>query len=128
MEAHEIIVRHLESNHGQPFPRELSKYLWIKYSAEPFPYEYTEQDLYENIRRDIRDYLAGTLDLAEKHPLTLCNERLKLLQDMCIGMLYDQRQLELYIEELELALAEHGLESTKMAMKRLAQQTDPHLF
>ena len=124
MEVFEIIIRHLEESHGQPLPRELRKYLWIKYSVEPFPYEYTEQDLHENIRRDIRDYLGGTLDITEKNPLTSCNERIKSLQDMFIGMLYDKCQLELYVAELEHTLSEHGLESTKMAQRRLAFQTE----
>jgi|LSQX01.3.fsa_nt_gb hypothetical protein len=32
-----------------------------KYGEEPFSYEFSEQDLYENIRHDIRDYENGTI-------------------------------------------------------------------
>jgi hypothetical protein len=38
------------------FPDDLKRYLLVKYAQEPFPYEFSEQDLYTNIRQDICNY------------------------------------------------------------------------
>ncbi|HBN96700.1 MAG TPA: hypothetical protein DDZ66_10405 [Firmicutes bacterium] len=50
------------------FPEALRGYLLAKYREEPFPYQFTEQDLYEHIRQDIQDYKAGRLDVTAPSP------------------------------------------------------------
>jgi hypothetical protein len=59
MILNEKILKGLERSYRKAFPGDLNKYLLVKYGEEPFPYEFTEQDLYENIRRDICNYEAG---------------------------------------------------------------------
>lgn len=55
------ILKGLQKAYRKEFPRELIHYLRITYEEEPFPYEYTEQDLYANIQRDIDAYYAEKL-------------------------------------------------------------------
>lgn len=55
------VLKGLQKAYRKEFPRELIHYLRITYGEEPFPYEYSEQDLYANSQRDIDDYYAGKL-------------------------------------------------------------------
>ena len=57
------IFKELEFAYRKSFPQDFKTYLFEKYSEEPFPYEFTEQDFYENIRRDIRDFENGVLNI-----------------------------------------------------------------
>jgi hypothetical protein len=95
MILNEKILKGLERSYRKAFPGDLKKYLLVKYGEEPFPYEFTEQDLYENIRHDICNYEAGELDVTVK------------------------TRSEYLREELEHKLSEHGLESPRMADERL---------
>lgn len=62
------IIRELENMYRKVIPADLRKYLLAEYAEEPFPYEYSEQDLYTNIRKDIKRYEAGELDVIVKDP------------------------------------------------------------
>jgi hypothetical protein len=55
------IIEKLEHTYRMYFPEGFKRYLLAKYGEEPFPYEFSEQDLYENIRHDIRDYENGNI-------------------------------------------------------------------
>jgi len=50
------------------------------------------------------------------------------LQNLYIEKLYETRELEDYIEELEHILLEHGLESSRMVKWRLECQRESKLF
>lgn len=63
------IIKGLENAYRKAIPAGLRMYLIAKYAEEPFPYEYSEQDLYMNIRKDINRYEAGELDVTVKSPL-----------------------------------------------------------
>jgi len=53
----------LQKAYRKEFPRQLIHYLKITYGEEPFPYQYSEQDLYTHIQRDIDAYYAGKLEI-----------------------------------------------------------------
>jgi hypothetical protein len=119
MILNEKTLKGLERSSRKAFPGDLKQYLLVKYGEEPFPYEFTEQDLYENIRRDIRDYEAGELDVTVKTRSEYRQEELEHLQALYIEKLAEIRDLRNYITELEHKLSEHGLESPRMADERL---------
>ncbi|SFH42638.1 hypothetical protein SAMN05660649_05159 [Desulfotomaculum arcticum] len=48
MTINKTIIRELEHTYRRSFPNDLKRYLLVKYAEEPFPYEFTEQDLYAN--------------------------------------------------------------------------------
>ena len=51
------IIRNLETyTFKRALPKELKDYLKDVYCGEPWPYEYSEQDLYANIKQDINVY------------------------------------------------------------------------
>lgn len=100
------IIEELEHTYRQSFTEEFKLYLLMKYSEEPFPYEFSKQDLYENIRHDIRDYEAGELDITIKSPAERWQEEREYLQNLCIEKLYIIRELEEYVCELEHMLLE----------------------
>ncbi len=58
--THKIIEK-LEHTYRMYFSKGFKSYLFAKYGEEPFSYEFSEQDLYENIRHDIRGYENGTI-------------------------------------------------------------------
>jgi hypothetical protein len=49
---------------GDRIDKSLETYLLVTYEEEPFPYEWSEQDLYEQIRKLIFQYEQGKLDIA----------------------------------------------------------------
>ena len=60
------IIKELENAYRKIIPDDLKSYLLTEYAEEPFPYEYSEQDLYTNIRKDIKRYENGKLDVTVK--------------------------------------------------------------
>jgi hypothetical protein len=48
---------------GDHIDKPLETYLLATYEEEPFPYEWSEQDLYEQIRKLIFQYEQGMLDI-----------------------------------------------------------------
>lgn len=55
------IIEKLEHTYRMYFSKRIQTVFACKYGEEPFPYEFSEQDLYENIRHDISDYENGTI-------------------------------------------------------------------
>ncbi len=48
---------------GDNIDKPFEEYLLATYEEEPFPYEWSEQDLYEQIRKLILQYNQGKLDV-----------------------------------------------------------------
>lgn len=121
------MIKELEATYRKHFTDEFKQYLLVKYGQEPFPYEYTEQELYTNIRRDIRAYEAGELDVTVKSPAERWQEEREYLQNLYAEKACEVRELADYILELERMLSEHGLESSKMAERRV-ESANPTAF
>lgn len=119
MTINKTMIRKLEHTYRRSFPVDLKKYLLVKYAEEPFPYEFSEQDLYANLERDIHSYEAGKLDVTVKGPSVRWHEEREYLQNLYMEKHREVRDLEEYITELEHMLSEHGLESSRMAEHRL---------
>lgn len=127
MTINKKIIRRLENTYRRPFPDDLKRYLLDKYSEEPFPYVYSEQDLYTNICKDITDYESGKLDIKLKSLAERWEEERSYLRNIYIEKCNKEHDLEEYITELEHILSEHGLESSRMAELRI-KNTDEPLF
>lgn len=97
MTINKTIIRELEHTYRRSFPINLKQYLLVKYAKEPFPYEFSEQDLYANIWRDIRDYEAGELDVTVKRPSERRQEEREYLQNLYIEKCCEVRDLKEYI-------------------------------
>ena len=50
---------------GDHIDKTLETYLLATYEEEPFPYEWSEQDLYEQVRKLIFQYEQGNLEMAQ---------------------------------------------------------------
>lgn len=125
MTIDEEIIIEFEQKYRRTFSSALKRYLLVKYGDEPFPYEYSEQDLYEHIRHDIRDYDNGKLNLTVKSPTERWSEERDYLHTLYIQKDYEAYDLEKYIAELEQILMDHGLKSAKMA-ERLIEAAQPN--
>ncbi len=119
MIINKTIIKEIEHTYRRTLPEDLKQYLLMKYAEEPFPYEFSEQDLYTNIRNDIRDYESGKLDIKVKSQPKRWQEEREYLQGLYIEKFYEVRDLKEYVEELEHILLEHGLESSRMAEQRI---------
>jgi len=108
------IVRELENTYRRYFSPDLKRYLLVQYAQEPFPYEFSEQDLYMNIERDIYDYDAGKLDVTIKSSAERWQEEREYLQNLYGEKCREARDLEDYVAELEQLLLKHGLGSSRM--------------
>jgi len=111
-------LKDFEDARWKPIPNELKQYLLITYSQEPFPYVYSVQDLYENIRKDIAEYHSGKLDIAVKSPADRWREEREHLKTLYIEKAYEARELADYVEELERILMEHNIESSRIVEKK----------
>jgi hypothetical protein len=112
------IIKELEHTNRKSFPEEFKCYLLVKYAEEPFPNEFSEQDLFTNIRNDIRDYEAGKLDITVKGPSDRWLEEREYLRNLYIEKSTKISDLEDYILELERLLSDNKLESARMAKRR----------
>ena len=115
----ETIIKNLGNNFRKFMPDELKQYLLVEYADEPFPYEYSEQDLYANIQRDIYAYETGSLDVTIKSPSERWQEERECLQKLYFDKSYEVRELMDYVAELECILSEKNLESSKMIEKKV---------
>lgn len=127
MTINKTIIKEFEDTYRKLLPDELKQYLLVRYSEEPFPYEYSDQDLYANIERDIQAYEAGNLDVAVKSPSERWQEEREYLQNLYFEKACEARELAEYVLELERILSEHGLESSKMAKRRI-ESSNPAAF
>lgn len=108
------MIKELEYTYRKSIPADLRKYLLSKCAEEPFPYEFSEQDLYANIRRDIGDYEAGKLDTAVKSPSLRWSEERDYLKNLYIEKSHEICDLEGYVAELEQMLLDQGLKPPRM--------------
>ena len=115
------MIEELKHTNRKVFSKEFKGYLLVKYAEEPFPFEFSDQDLYTNIRHDIRDYEAGKLDITIKSPSERWLEEREYLQNLYIEKSREARDLEDYVAELEHILLEHGLESSRMSERQRIQ-------
>jgi len=84
---------------GSKMPVDLKAYLFNRYSSEPLPYEYSEQDLYAHIKQDINAYQCGELDLVIKTPEELLRNDLESVLDAYGDALVENKQ---QVEEIHL--------------------------
>jgi hypothetical protein len=83
---------------GDKIDKPLQAYLLSTYEEEPFPYEWSEQDLYEQIRKLILEYEQGKLDIS----IPSVEERQKIrydsLKDSYLQLLDETNHLRNIIE------------------------------
>jgi len=115
MTINKAIIEEFEHMHCKPFSSNLKRYLFLKYEKDPFPHEFSEQDLYTNIRQDICNYEVGELDVTVKSLNECWQQEREQLQDLYIEKCSELIDLEEYIAELEEILSEHGIKSSRMA-------------
>lgn len=112
-------IQELEHNYRMVFPGELKKYLLVTYGEEPWPNEYSEQDLYTNIRNDIDAFQSGRLDTTIKSQSEAWQEERDYLRKLYIEKCCESREQQEYINELEGLLSKYGIESDQMMARRL---------
>jgi len=123
MTINRTIIDELERTPKKAFQDDLTNYMLVKYAEEPFPHEFSEQDLYTNIQQDIRNYEAGKLDVTIKSPSERWQEEREYLHNLYIEKFIETRDLDEYVAELECILTERGLESSRMAKRRIECKT-----
>lgn len=114
MIADKMFINNIRENQRVCIPEELEAFLLEKYGHEPFPYEFSEQDLFANIERDICAYRAGELDLTIKSSSETWWEEREYLQNLYIEKCHEVHNLEEYIAKLEHMISEHGLECSRV--------------
>ena len=63
-----IFLKEMFRQWGDHIDKPLEAYLMATYEEDPFPYEWREQDLYEQIRKLIFQYEEGVLDISVPEP------------------------------------------------------------
>jgi hypothetical protein len=102
-------IEHLRKRYGMNIPENLEAFLLEEYDEEPFPYEYSDQDLYEQIRKLVMNYHKGLVDVTLKGSELRLKQRFQSLKDEYIAAMYKIRTLEDEVKELKDMLLEHGV-------------------
>jgi hypothetical protein len=118
MTINKRIIAEFERTYRRFFPNDLKRYLLTKYSQEPFPHEFSEQDLYTNIEKDIRAYEAGELEVTTKSPSQRWKEERETLVDLYMKKCREISHLEEYIANLEHSLSDNGINFSKIAERQ----------
>lgn len=109
------IIRIQESyEFRESFPRELKAYLYDTYGEDPWPYEFSKDEIYGGIKADAQAYFKGELDVTLKPSLEKARNEIKYLRDLYGDAMCENRDLQNYINELHELLWAHGLEGSRM--------------
>ena len=87
----------------------LARYLLAEYEVEPFPHEYSEQDLHEQIRKLVDRYRQGSLNIKLKSPRQRLKERYETLQEGHLILLRENAAHSQEIDRLKKILTQNGL-------------------
>lgn len=86
----------------------LARYLLAKYDEEPFPHVYSEQDLYEQIRKLVYKYEKGILDISIKTPKQRLIEKYEFLKEDYMDLLSENLSLKEEVTKLKTILSKTG--------------------
>lgn len=89
---------------GDHVDKPLEQYLLAMYEEEPFPYEWSEQDLYEQIRKLILQYNQGKLDIIIPSADERKKVRYEALKDSYLELLRETNRLRSIIENARAIL------------------------
>jgi hypothetical protein len=84
---------------GDRIDKPLEEYLLATYEEEPFPYEWSEQDLYEQIRKLILQYNQGKLDVTVPSAEERQRIRYEALKNSYLELLGETNRLKGIIED-----------------------------
>ena len=84
---------------GDRIDKPLEEYLLATYEEDPFPYEWSEEDLYEQIRKLIFQYQEGKLDIAIPSSEERQKIRYEALKDSYIELLRETIHLREIIQK-----------------------------
>lgn len=102
-------IDHLRKDYNMDIPEDLEAFLLEEYADEPFPYEYSEQDLYEQIRKLVMNYHRGLVDVTIKGPELRLKQQFESLKDDYIEAMCRIQSLENEVKELRGMLLERGV-------------------
>lgn len=83
---------------GDKIDKPFEEYLLAIYEEEPFPYEWSEQDLYEQIRKLILKHEQGELDITVSSIEERWKIRYESLKDSYLDLLHEFNHLRDIIE------------------------------
>ena len=115
------MLNQLEQSQMKVFDESLKRYLLTAYGQEPFPYVYSEQDLFEHIRKDLQAYENGQLDVSALDPTKHWQNERTELQKLYTHKEAELKELTAYVNELEQILRSNNLESSGIAKKRIEE-------
>ena len=94
----------------QKLPKKLRDYIIHELDGYgPWPYGYSEDELFSRIRGMAASFFEGTLDITMKEPVLLAEEHIGYLRDLYGGAMREQERLESRIRKLENELRNNGI-------------------
>ena len=102
-------IEHLRKTCQMSIPKDLEAFLLEEYCEEPFPNEYTEQDLYEQIRKLEMKYHNGLLDVRLKGSEQRLKEQYETLKEEYVTAMYKMNDLEAEVTKLKGMLFGQGI-------------------
>lgn len=97
---------------GDPIDKPLEEYLLAIYGEDPFPHEWSEQDLYEQIRKLIIQYSKGELDITIPSAEERQRARYETLKASYLELLSERNRLKEIIESIRKQLKKSCYDSS----------------
>jgi len=92
------------------FPKKLRDYIFYELGGYgPWPYGYSDDELFSRIRGMAASFFEGTLDITMKEPIVLAEEHIGYLRDIYGDAMREQERLESRVRKLERELENNGI-------------------
>lgn len=111
MTVDKMFINDLRKRQRMLIPEDLEAFLLDQYGQGPFPYEYTEQDLYEQIRKLVKQYHMGELNTTVKNPMERLQMNYSCLQQEYADAMVTIKKLESEICVLKDVLRRNCIEA-----------------
>ena len=99
MIADKKYIEHLRTNSHFKIDEKLEAYILAEYEEEPFPYMWSEQDLYEQIRKLVMKYNTGELDDTVKPEIERLCEYYEDVQEEYMDLVFEVQALKQLLKE-----------------------------
>jgi|LGVF01.2.fsa_nt_gb hypothetical protein len=109
MVADKNIIKRVANYHKVMLEKDFEQFIYQEYGQDPFPYEYSEEDLYMQISKLVGDYKKGGFEFKLLTPMEKLIQENCIIKDICIENIREVNHLNEQLDELKEVIINNGL-------------------